>query len=87
MRIMRTTVSIEDRLLKLAKRRARQLGITLGQFVERGLRRELAHVDRPTERPEIPVFHGDGVRPGVDLTSMRKILEFLDEGQPIEKLR
>jgi hypothetical protein len=85
---MRTTVSIEDRVLRSAKRRARQLGLTLGQLVERALRRELERPAKPTGRPEIPVFRGgDGVCRGVDVSSMRTILEALDRGRPLEKLR
>lgn len=85
---MRTTISIETRLLKAAKKRARQAGITLGQLVERALRRELERPAKPAARPEIPVFRGGGgVRPGVDVTSMRGILEALDRDQPLEKLR
>jgi len=85
---MRTTISLDGNILKSAKGRARQLGLTLGELVERALRRELERVRKPGHRPELPTFRGgSGLRPGIDATSMRSILEALDEGQPIEKLR
>lgn len=84
---MRTTISIEDGLLKSAKRRARQAGLTLGELIETALRRELARSQRSKDRPEIPVFHGKGLRPGVDASSTRSLLEILDRDRPIEKLR
>jgi len=85
---MRTTVAIEDALLKLAKRRARDRGVTLGQYLEEAIRRDLARVEDDRPRPTVPVFKGGtGVRPGVDLESNRALYEFLDEGLPFEKLR
>lgn len=32
---MRTTINVDDNLLRAAKRRAREVGMTLGQFIER----------------------------------------------------
>lgn len=84
---MRTTISLDGNVLKSAKGRARQLGLTLGQLIERALRRELERPKATGDRPELPTFRGSGLRPGVDATSMRAILEVLDEGLPIEKLR
>ena len=85
---MRTTISIHDELLKTAKLYARERGVTLGQLVEDGLRRELAVRDEPSKPVEIPVFKGgNGPRPGVDFTSNRALYELLDEGVPLEKLR
>lgn len=85
---MRTTVGLDGNVLKAAKRRARQLGLTLGQLVERALRRELERPERVTERPEIPIFRGGGkLRAGVDATTTRGLLEALERDQPIEKLR
>lgn len=85
---MRTTVTIDDELLTLAKQRASERGETLGSLVEEALRRELAAAtaDRPRLTP--PVFQGDtGPRPGVDLTSNAALVELLDADVPLEKLR
>ncbi len=85
---MRTTLAIDDNLLATAKERAHRLGLTLGQLVEEALRRELGADEVPSSRPEVPVFRGGGgVRPGIDVTSNRALLEALDEGQPVERLR
>jgi Arc/MetJ family transcription regulator len=85
---MRTTISVDDNLLRAAKRRARGLGLTLGQFVEAALRRELSRSGKDTGRPEIPVYsQGTGLRPGVDASSTRTLLEALDRDRPLEELR
>jgi len=85
---MRTTISIHDELLKTAKLRARERGVTLGTLVEDALRRELSVRDEPEHRPPVPVFRGGtGPRPGLDLTSNRAIYEFLDEGVELDKRR
>ncbi|MGH9111707.1 MAG: CopG family transcriptional regulator [Acidimicrobiales bacterium] len=84
---MRTTVAIDDHVLAAAKRRARQQGVTLGRLMEDALRSALAR-GRESDRPRIPVFRGgNGVRPGIDVTSNRAMLEALDEDQPLEQLR
>ena len=85
--VVRTTLAIDDRLLAAAKRRARQRGLTLGQLVEEALRVQLAGTPGG-DRPTIPVFRGgDGVRPGIDMTSNRALLEALDEDLPVDQLR
>ena len=64
---MRTTVSIHDELLESAKLRARERGVTLGQLIEDGLRRELSTDVAPAKRVPIPVFEGKtGPMPGVE---------------------
>jgi hypothetical protein len=88
MRIMRTTISISDELLVAAKRRARERGQTLGQFVDTALQRELNEADAPGEAPVVPVFRGGtGPRPGIDLTSNRGLLEILDDGVELDDRR
>jgi len=85
---MRTTLTIADELLKTAKLRARERGVSLGGLVESALQRELAAADEPLERIPIPVFDGGtGPMPGVNLNSNRELHELLDEGLPFEKLR
>ena len=85
---MRTTISIHDELLRSAKLRARERGVTLGRLIEAALQRELAVVHEPTRPVPIPVFDGKtGPRPGVNLNSNRELYEYLDQGLPFEKLR
>jgi hypothetical protein len=85
---MRTTIAIDDELLKASKVRARTLGLTLGQLVEEALRRQLSSGGQDGPRPPVPVFRGgSGPRPGVDLTSNRAVLELLDEDKALGELR
>ncbi|HEX9235500.1 MAG TPA: antitoxin [Actinomycetota bacterium] len=85
---MRTTIAIDDHLLRSARKQAQRRGLTLGQFVEEALRRELSHRTGSGPGPPVPVFRkGRGVQPGVDLSSNRGLLEALDEGQPLERIR
>lgn len=88
---MRTTVTIDDGLLELAKRRARTRKQTLGDLVEESLRLYLAHLDRPTRSgPPLPVFTGGALRPGIDPASNAslfdaaadKAADFAAQGRP-----
>lgn len=85
---MRTTLTIADELLEAAKQRARLRGQTLGGLVESALRRELSLTDEAKPRPPVPIIRGgNGLRPGVDLTSNRALYELLDEGVDLNRLR
>jgi len=83
---MRTTISVSDELLLAAKRRARERGQTLGQFVDSALQRELNEAERPRKAPPVPIYRGGtGPRPGIDLSSNRALAEILDEGVDLDK--
>lgn len=76
---MRTTVNVDDRLLELVKERAREQGVTLGEFLEQSLRYYLAKPE-PAIGPPIPVFRGGGgFLPGVDPSSNASLFEAADE--------
>lgn len=84
---MRTTVAIDDELLKEAKRRAQANGVSLGSVIEDALRRELT-VQVEVPAPELPVFRGGtGPLPGVDVDSNRAVAERLDRDRDLEQLR
>ena len=86
--IKRTTVSISDELLAAAKRKARDLGVSLGEVIDAALRRELAVGRGTDDRPVVPVFHGGtGPVPGLDLTSIRTLNERLDDGLVLDARR
>lgn len=87
---MRTTLAIDDELLRAAKRRAQARGVTLGAVVEAALRRELSSPPdgAGVPRPPLPVFEGgSGPRPGLDLTSNRALHEALDAEIDLDRLR
>ena len=77
---MRTTLSIDDNLLRTAKSLARKEGVTLGAYVEEALR---LRITEPAARPTTPVrlttCSGGGIRPGIDPTSNRSMFDALDE--------
>lgn len=76
---MRTTLTIDDRLLALAKARAHEQHQTLGQLVEDALQRHLVRDQRPATVPELPVFdRGTGLVEGVDGSSNRGLFDALD---------
>lgn len=76
LRFMRTTISIDDHLLDLARRKARERRTTLGKVVEDALRAALssARADPPAPPFELVTFHGDGPREGVDLDRTSALL-------------
>jgi hypothetical protein len=77
---VRTTVSIDDDVLRTAKRRAADEGRTLGELITEALRERLAR--RPTAAGEryVPVTFGEGgPLPGVDITSNAAVRDLMDE--------
>jgi len=85
---MRTTLAVDDQLLRAAKRRARERGQTLGQLVEDALRRELTPAAAPTAAVPVPIFRGrGGPHPGIDATSNRALREALDADRELSDLR
>jgi len=86
--IMRTTVAIDDHLLASARASAHRRHQTLGALIEDALRRELSRAGVDAGRPPIPVFTaGSGPRRSLDMSSNRGLLEALDEGQELDRLR
>ena len=78
---MRTTVRLEDGLLRRAKAEAARRSETLTALIERGLRLVLAGSQRPAPRARItlPVSRATGgTRPGVDLDSSAALLDLLE---------
>ena len=76
---MRTTLTLDDDLAGLLKTRARQLGISFKEMVNRAVRTGLgAESERP--RGEIPktIPHSFGFRPGIDLDKMNQLADELE---------
>lgn len=79
---MRTTVSIDDALLREAKTLAVQSGRSLGSVVEDGLRVLLAaHTEARSQAPtfHLPTDGEGGLRPGADLGDKELLAALLDE--------
>lgn len=77
---MRTTIRIDDRLLREAKAKAARAGTTLNAVVEDALRAALTRRE-PSDRPlavDLPTFAGNGLQPGVDLDDSADLLERME---------
>lgn len=74
---------MDDDLLAAAKAAAVGAGQTLTRFIEDAVRQQLAvhdHIER-TAVPDLPVFSGDGVQPGVDLDNNAALLDLMSSQQ------
>jgi len=77
---MRTTIRLNERLLRHAKEYAARNGRTLTSLMEDALRQFLAHrpLPRGTDRFDFPTFRGTGLRPGVDLDDSAELLDLME---------
>ncbi len=78
---MRTTVRLDDNLLRQAKREALERGETLTSMIEQGLRLRLAGSRRGgrVKRAKLPVSKASGgTRPGVNLNDSASLLDLLE---------
>jgi len=79
---MRTTVRLDDALLRQAKKEAQNRQETLTALIEQGLRLVLAQSkpSRARKRYSVPVSSaGGGVLPGVDLNDSAGLLDILED--------
>ena len=77
---MRTTIRINDQLLREAKAHAASLGCSLTSLIEDGLRQALSRQTAGPRRDQIRLntVPGRGLKPGVDLDDTAKLLELLE---------
>lgn len=78
---MRTTINLDDHLLKEAKAAAAASGRTLTDFVEEALRERLARreAQKKRKRVSLPTFGGGTILPGVDLNDSAGLLEIMEQ--------
>ncbi len=76
---MRTTIHIDDHLFTELKGIAVDTGKTLTAVIQDALRESLSR-RRTTKRPavDLPLFHGTGVMPGVDLSDSASLLDLIE---------
>jgi hypothetical protein len=81
---MRTTVRLDDALVKQAKIRAAEQGITFTQLIDESLRERLAarSAEKGSKPLELPAFGAGGLRPGVDLSDSRATRDLMDDELP-----
>jgi hypothetical protein len=80
-RHMRTTVRLDDNLLRLAKREAHKRGRTLTSMIEEGLRLTLAQPRSPRRRKRVklPISSAaGGTLRGVDLDNSSALLDIME---------
>jgi len=77
---MRTTIRLDEQLLKRAKRLAANSGESLTSVIEDALRERLARADMPKKRKplELITFGGNGPAPGVDLDDNASLIDVMD---------
>lgn len=82
---MRTTIHIDDHLFSELKGIAADTGKTLTAVIHDALRESLSR-RRTIKQPavDLPLFHGTGVMPGVDLSDSAALLDLIegDHGSP-----
>jgi hypothetical protein len=78
---MRTTIHIDDQLLRAAKKAAAETGRTFTALVEDALRQVLAARKRPAPVPpfELPTLNLGGTMPGVDLDNSAALLDLMEQ--------
>ena len=81
---MRTTVRLDEALLRATKARAVETGRTMTAVIEEALREALA---RPTSRAgrtpvDLPTVGGTGLLPGVDLDDGSALLDLMEGDRP-----
>ena len=77
---MRTTIRLDDQLLKSAKRLAHDTGKSLTAVIEDALRQILSRrtVKHPNKPVKLTTVSGRGVRHGVDLDDSASLLAFME---------
>ena len=77
---MRTTIRLDDQLLKSAKRWAHDTGKSLTAVIEDALRQILSRrtVKQPSKPVKLTTVSGRGVRHGVDLDDSASLLAFME---------
>ncbi len=79
---MRTTVRLDDALLREAKARAAHAGRSLNEFIESAIRAAVLREQSPREAAPLPVFAGGTLRQGVSLDSGAALLELMERDDP-----
>lgn len=73
---MRTTLDLDEQLVRRAKKAAAERGTTLAALIEAALVERLARL--PRTRRVLRTFRGDGLQPGVELNRTAALLDVLD---------
>ena len=84
---MRTTLTLDDDLAGLLKRRARELGLPFKETVNRAIRAGLSEAATTRSQPAPKTIpHSFGFRPGIDLDKLGQLADELEAEGFAEKL-
>ena len=85
---MRTTLTLEDDLAALLKRRATELGISFKEMVNRTVRAGLGQEMTTAPVADVPrtESHSFGFRPGIDLDKLNQLADELEADAVAESL-
>jgi hypothetical protein len=78
---MRTTLKLDDELLREAKKRAAASGKTMTQVIEEAIRESFLRSEenrKHRKRIELPVHFGGVLQPGVNLDDSAGLLAIMD---------
>jgi hypothetical protein len=75
---MRTTIRLDDTLLRKAKAAAAASGRSLNELIVDAIRAALSPRSSPGRVREIPTYQGKGLQPGVDLDDSAALLDLMD---------
>lgn len=75
---MRTTIRLDDALLRRAKARAAEKGRSLNDFISDAVRAALAPARTSPLVRELPTFPGGALAPGVDLDDSSALLDLME---------
>ena len=78
---MRTTLNINDTLLKEARKHSIERNCSLGEIVDEALRLSLATQKKSSTiaiTRSLKTFEGSGIQPGIDLNNNASVLEAMD---------
>jgi hypothetical protein len=78
---MKTTLDLDDDLVRRAKQEAARAGIPLRRLVEDALRARLLprRHDRPRFRLEVPIVHGSAP-PAIDVADRDALYDLMERG-------
>ena len=75
---MRTTIRLDDALLRKAKAAAAASGRSLNELIVDAIRAALSPRPSAGRVRELPTYQGRGLQPGVDLDDSAALLDMMD---------
>lgn len=86
---MRTTLTIDDDLAGLLKRRAKETGVSFKEAVNRAIRSGLGEAAVKTKGKSVPrvIPFSLGFKPGIDTNKLGKLADELEDEAILAKMR